>query len=524
MKIEKSEKLHASLKLILASSVVVFIGLLASKVLTYIYRIIIARFLGPEIYGLFSLALIIFSLFMMMGSLGLQEGLVRYISFYRGKNEVNKIRYLFHITLIIQSIAGIVFGVLLFSLANIISVQIFHNTELIPFLKVFSFLVPLSLLSGVYIFMLQAYEKIGWSSFLNNILQNSVKVLFLILFILFGLKSNAVMLSYAAGIIGMCIFSYIISKNILPTLYENYFLRKRVKITILKEVFKFSWPIIFLGAIYSLFNWTDSFVIGYFKDATAIGLYNAAFTIVGLFSIANQFFSQLFFPLIVKEYAKKNITLIKEMSQQVVKWIFIINVPFFLILMLFPGVIINLLFGKVYFGIENVLRILAIGVFIASPTMLLSHLLSMIGKSKLLLLNIVAMTLVNLILNVILIKSYGLQGIAIATAFSISGLCILLFIEVKHYLGFIPLRRKMGGIALISLIPAMLLILIRSIFPINQFTLGVSCVIFIALYLFLIWVTRCLDNNDLAILRAFKTKLYSWRRNNSRFLKSSENI
>ena len=51
--------LDKSLKLLVKTSVIVFIGIALSKILTYGYRVIIARHYGPEVYGLFSLSLMI---------------------------------------------------------------------------------------------------------------------------------------------------------------------------------------------------------------------------------------------------------------------------------------------------------------------------------------------------------------------------------------------------------------------------------------------------------------------------------
>ena len=61
-------EIDRGLKLIVKSSMIVFIGLFLSKLLTYIYKIIIARYYGPEVYGIFSLAFMIVTLFVAFSS------------------------------------------------------------------------------------------------------------------------------------------------------------------------------------------------------------------------------------------------------------------------------------------------------------------------------------------------------------------------------------------------------------------------------------------------------------------------
>ena len=84
---DNEAEINTGLKLIAKSSIVVFIGVFLSKLLTYIYRILIARHFGPEIYGLYSLASIVLGLFVVVSSFGLINGLTRFIPIYRGKNK-----------------------------------------------------------------------------------------------------------------------------------------------------------------------------------------------------------------------------------------------------------------------------------------------------------------------------------------------------------------------------------------------------------------------------------------------------
>ena len=122
---KRDNHLEHYLKLMAKSSIIVFIGLFLSKVLAYAYRIIIARYFGAEIYGLFSLALILITLFASFASFGLIDGLIRFVSFYRGKNQNDKIRYLFRYTIIFLAIS-----ILILPLCS--SINSFKRTNLAP--------------------------------------------------------------------------------------------------------------------------------------------------------------------------------------------------------------------------------------------------------------------------------------------------------------------------------------------------------------------------------------------------------
>src|SRR3989344_3674715 len=59
---QQKKNISRDLVLIAQSSIIVFMGIGASKLLTYIYRIIIARSFGPESYGLFGAHSLIFNI------------------------------------------------------------------------------------------------------------------------------------------------------------------------------------------------------------------------------------------------------------------------------------------------------------------------------------------------------------------------------------------------------------------------------------------------------------------------------
>lgn len=500
MKSFSDNETNKGLEIIAKSSILVFIGIILSKLLTYLYRIIIARQFGPEIYGIFSLSLIVLGLFISFSSFGLIDGLLRFIPLYRGKNQINKIRFIIKKSVVILSISSIVSAVVLFLLSNFISVDIFHTQKMIIFLQILSISIPLTIFSSVFLNIIRAYEKIGWYSFIWNVVQNFAKVLTLIILILIGIEENAIIFSYIFGIFSMLVISYIICRYYLPHLFGTHKLGKKQKSKILKEIFTYSWPIIFLNLISNIYYWMDSFLIGLFMTPTDVGFYNAATPLVGLMAIIPVMFEQLFFPLITRYFSQKKNYEIREITKQLGKWIFILTVPIFVITFLFPGTIINFFFGKEYLFAQDALRILSVGGFFSSFTFLFSDLIYIIGKSKTILTNIILTSIINLILNIILIKQYGINGAAFATTIVWGILCTILLFEIKHYLHFVPLRKKMITIFLVSLIPLLLLLVLKEFIVINTLSMIVLGIFFCLVYILVIFLSKGLDKKDMLIL------------------------
>ncbi|MFH1452223.1 MAG: flippase [archaeon] len=501
-----------SLKFLVKTSFIVFIGVFLSKILGYVYRIIIARYYGPEAYGLFSLAIMILGWVIAICSFGLVDGLYRFVPQYRGKKEYRYVSYLFRFTNRILLVSSIVSAILLFFLSDFISINFFHNIELSLFLKILSFFIPTTVLSGSYLLTIKGYEFINNYSFIYNILQNIVKVLVLILLVLIGFKSSSTIISFCIGLLAVFIASYYFCKYKIPELFIKYSISRNEKKKIRSSFLSYSIPLLFFGIISMIFYWTDSFFLGYFKGAEAVGFYNVAVPIALLLAIMPELFMQLFFPMINRHYSTKNFGLIKKLSKQLGKWIFLANFPLFILILIFPCAAINILFGSQYLVAETALRILVFSSFIASLFIISNNLLSMAGKSKLILIDIVLASIINIILNTLLIpmptilgfeNSVGIMGAAIATSISVIFLNMLFFIQAKIYLDIIPLKKKMINIFMIGTISAAGLFFLRNKFPSqNLFLILFLIVLFLIVYLILIIIFRALDKNDIDIIKS----------------------
>ncbi len=508
MEENERKNIDNSLKFIAKSSSFILIGVIFSKIASYIYRVSIARYFGPEVYGLLSLSLMITGWLIAFAMVGVSSGVFRFIPIYRGKKEIDKVKYMFRLSSAFFLFTGLIAMVILFLLAEFISLNIFHNPNLIIFLKLFSISIPLSIFMNHFTSITLAYGKVSWYSFSFHILGNLIKIISLFLFILIGLGVNSVIFSHILGIFVILVTLYFVSKYLIKELFQEYSLDKNIKLKIRKELFSYSWPFLFSTIVIYIFYWTDSFMIGYFLDVESVGFYNVAIPIALLLTITTELFMSVLFPLATKEYARKNFKIARELMEQVGKWIFLINIPILILIFVFSKEIISILFGSEYLIAESALRILSFGVFFSSILNVSQEALKMMGKSKLILLDIIVATLFNMCLNFILIPKYGISGAAISTAISLIFLNFVMFFQAKYYFLVSPLRKKTGRILIVSLISTIILLVIVSYGNVNIFSFIFLSFFYILFYFLLILITGCLDKNDFTILKSFKKKLF----------------
>jgi O-antigen/teichoic acid export membrane protein len=140
----------------------------------------------------------------------------------------------------------------------------------------------------------------------------------------------------------------------------------------------------------------------------------------------------------------------------------------------------------------------------------------MLGRSKIILLDIIIVSIINLLLNLWLIpmstilflnNSAGITGAALATTISMLIFNLILVFQTNYYIKIVPFKRDMLKILIITLILLIPVYLISKLSKVNVFEVLIIGIIFGISYLILILITNCLDKNDFMIINAIKRKL-----------------
>jgi len=77
---------------ILRGAFLVFTSMFFGKLFAYLTVILIATSLGSEKYGVLSLGIAILSFLNAFSLLGLDEGIIRFVSYFKGKNDIESLK------------------------------------------------------------------------------------------------------------------------------------------------------------------------------------------------------------------------------------------------------------------------------------------------------------------------------------------------------------------------------------------------------------------------------------------------
>ncbi len=382
---------------------------LSTRIVNFLFgmviSIIIARILGPEGKGIYSLAILVPTLAITFSNLGIGPATI----FYIGKEKYD-----------LKKILGnnLIFSLIIGALALLIGFIIILLTKGLFFKD-----VPISLLMTALIlipfslsFTLLNQIILGMQQILKyNILEFSKQFFFLILVVIvllgFRLELLGALLSHIFAILLAAFFSGIVVYKLVGGI--NYKLDKKYS----KDLFFYGIKA-HISNILSFLNYrADIFLISAFLNPAAVGYYALAVGIGEKLWLISTSASKVLFPRVASEKDSKRL---KEFTPIVSR-----NVLFFTLIgavfaYLLSEWIIVLLYSEAFLESIRPFQILLIGIIAASISRVLSH--DIAGRGKVILNTYMAAltVIVNISLNILFIPRWGINGAAWASVISYS--------------------------------------------------------------------------------------------------------
>mgnify|MGYP001578847148 FL=1 len=346
---------HLSKK-IAKGAILVFLGMIFGRLIGYLYVMLVAR-LGSSQYGILSLGIAIVSFLSALATLGLDEGVLRYISYYKGKEDKARIKGAIVSSLRIVIPLSLFFSLIMFIFSKQIATKFSSGNELIPILKIFSFVLPFMVVRNIFLVSMRALQKVKYEITVKEFIERLTRLILTFILIYLGYKVFGAALAYLLAVLVSFVFSiYFLEKKVFPIF------KKEIKSVVYpKELLSYSLPLLLGGFLVLIMSWIDTLMLGIFRTVSEVGIYNVASPTAQLMLMAPTALIFLFIPIITELYGKKELFGIKKVYKTTSKWIFLINLPLFLLMILFSKQLLRILFGNEYVAGYSVLIILSLG-------------------------------------------------------------------------------------------------------------------------------------------------------------------
>ncbi len=443
----KNHKVHShELSSVAKGAGINIVGKVAGSGLQYVYAIIAARILKAEIFGILMLGITILSIVGAISRLGLENGVIKFVAQYHGIHDKARVKGIIILALKYSFIASISIGALLFFTASHMSTVIFQKPELEWVLKALSLSLPFYSLMIISLSSIQGFKIMKYSVYSQNIFQHIFNIALVFIFVFFiGKNLHVVVTAYALSLL----FTAILSMYFLVKTFPDIMSIKSIKES--KMLFRFSLPLLLVFIVNLLIMWTDTLMLGYFTSSKEVGIYNLAMRTAMFIYMFLISFNSIFAPIISDLYHKKEFEKLESLFKTITKWIYMISLPFFLILALLSKEVM-LIFGQEFVAGWIPLIILAFTNLVNSGTGCTGYMLAMSGKQDIMMYNSLGICVLNIFLNYLLIPSHGIIGASIASGISITIYALVMLIEVYIYLKIHPYDKTFLIITLIGLL------------------------------------------------------------------------
>jgi O-antigen/teichoic acid export membrane protein len=493
------EPLSDSLKKIAHGTGIAMVGMFLGLVLQFIARLIIARYGLEANYGIFSLALVVLTFATMLACLGLNQGAVRYIAYFRGKGQTAKVHGTTSASLQLATVASIIVGIAIFFSAEAIALNIFHTPDLVSPLRIFAIGIPFFTLINIFAAIFLGFDRVEAQAYFQFILLNILFVLFLSVVILLDLPFITVFYTYLAALIltFIALGIYTIKKLPQPIIFTT----GKVDVSVRKELLFFSLPLLGTAMFTMMIFWMDTLMLGYFKVPEVVGLYNAACPLAQFISQPLAAMLLIYTPVATSLYSQNLMAELRRNYTISIKWVVSLTLPIFLVLCLFPEAVLNLLFGSAYITAAPALRILSIGFIIHNLFGPRDSILVALGHPRFIMWSVLAGAIINVALNIILIPPLGIVGAAIASVVSLILIDAILTARVYSLCRAQPLSKNLLKPLMASVVLALLFqFVIGSFVTVSLWMLPLLFVLYYVIYGIAVVFTRSFDREDIALL------------------------
>ena len=421
------------LKELLTGSSIAFVLKIVGMVFGYLFTLLITRNFGAGAMGIFALSTTVLSIAAILGRLGFDTALLRFVAEYSAQDRKDLIKEVYIKTLKIVIPSSLLLTFLLFYFSPYIAKNIFHKEYLSFYFRIVSIAVLPMVLTLINSQTLRALKKIKEFSFFQNIFNPLFASILLTFFLFFTKQQSIPVVSYVlAMFLGALISQIVWQKNAkLGTVLHS----KTIK---LRSILDVSLPMLLSSSMFLIMNWTAIIMLGMFKTDAEVGIFNVAVKIATFASITLIAINSIAAPKFAEFYGKRDMKGLRKIAQQSTKIIFWTSFPILLVIFLFPSFILGI-FGQEFKTGVYALILLTIGQFINAISGSVGFILQMTGKQKVFQNIIFIATLINIILNVILIPRYGINGAAFASMISMGLWNLSSVIYVKLYLNIVTL-------------------------------------------------------------------------------------
>ena len=474
---------RSSLATIVRGGSLYTVGKVVSDVGEFILHLLVSRWLGAGLYGLFAYGKTLAFTALLLTNLGSDKSIVRYLPQY--EDDPDRRRFLLALAWLTSIGGGLVVAGGLFVLAPTVNALTLDDPRFVGVLRLFAVVLFFDTAANLLYATFRALEIIEYEVLSKRLFKPVMRV-FCVGGALIGGASvfGVVAAMLVAGVLtlGLAAFLFLTRTEIRPQLRSPAATRKTVR-----SYYNYSLPLTAKEAGTVMQGRLDVLLVGVFLSATAVGVYNVAVLLAGVLYVPLLAANQLFAPVASRLYSRGNRVDLVTIYGAVTRWILTISLLLAVLIGVFRVELLGL-FGPEFTGGAIVLLVVLVGQLCNAATGPSGYLLMMTDHQYVVMVNEWVFGVLNLILTVVFIQAFGLVGAAIASAGVLAVRNVTKLAEVWYFERMLPYSRSFRKPVFAGGFTAAVLVAIQALVPSGLLALTVGVPVGLAAYFLTLWL------------------------------------
>jgi O-antigen/teichoic acid export membrane protein len=407
-----SDSSHSTLRSVTRGASVYFLGTGANKILRFIINLLLTRWLGAALYGIYTYGNTLMSMASILTRLGTGKSILKFIPQYEGdRANQNRILGLAYAT---SFVASLIVAAGLYLLAPTITELTLGRPLLTDVLRLFAIILPFNTFINIIASVFQSIELPEYQMLSSTVALPAFRLVTIGVAIVLGASLIGVV---AAMIVAWVLtFGFAVALFLSRTDFRPTFRSSRKEMS---EFYNFSVPLTFSQAGSFFQNRVDILMVGFFLSGSAVGIYNIATVLSRFLTMPLLGFSQMFPPIASRLYTNGELAELESLFARVTRWSFTLSLLPFLGALIYRREVLAI-FGETFATGAGVLALFAFAQLTNATVGPSGYVLMMTGHQYLTMVNKWVLGVSNIVLNYLFIMEFGLIGAALATASTLS--------------------------------------------------------------------------------------------------------
>jgi len=316
------------------------VGNVISLVLMALASILIARLLGPERYGVYSISLVIPSLILTLTDFGVNPAIIRHVAKLRSEGNVKLAVKLAKVGITFKIVIGFFTTLIAIVLADKL-MMVLNRTGIEDYIRIASFLIIGQTMSVTAQNVFLGFDKTEYTA-LTRIIQAVVKLVFTPILIFVGLGILGALLGHILSYAIAGLISLLLMWSIIYRVSDN------VSSGGLKTLISYGFPLYLSIMVMNLMNNYNNIVLTWFVTNVEIGNFSVASNFLSLIGVMAMPIGTILFPAFSKFSVEKEREEVAEFFRYSVKYTSLLMVPASVLVAMLSRELVYLIYGSEY--------------------------------------------------------------------------------------------------------------------------------------------------------------------------------